>query len=106
MASSTAARTHDPIHRVWMSFEREGDDRLWVSTWLDDGGHLPEHFHPTLEARWEVVDGTARLKVDGTWRPLVLRSSCLIPGASCAIRAAARCGSVPRSSPPDDSRIS
>jgi mannose-6-phosphate isomerase-like protein (cupin superfamily) len=67
---STAPRTHDPIHRVSMSFERERDDRLWVSAWLDDGGHLPEHFHPTLEERWEVLDGSARVKIDGSWREL------------------------------------
>ena len=59
-------RTHDPIHRVSMAFENEGD-RLWVFTWLDPGGHLPEHVHPTLEERWEVLAGTARVKVDGKW---------------------------------------
>ena len=34
----------DPIHRVSYSFRREGSD-LWVYTWLEDGGHLPEHYH-------------------------------------------------------------
>jgi mannose-6-phosphate isomerase-like protein (cupin superfamily) len=66
---SNSQRTRDPIHRVSMAFEHEGD-RLWVSTWLDPGGHLPEHFHPTLEERWEVLEGTARVKVDGKWREL------------------------------------
>jgi quercetin dioxygenase-like cupin family protein len=53
-----------------MAFEREGAERLWVHTWLDDGGHLPEHFHPTLEERWEVVDGSAGVKAAGIWREL------------------------------------
>jgi mannose-6-phosphate isomerase-like protein (cupin superfamily) len=66
---SMSQRTHDPIHRVSMAFQHEGD-RLWVFTWLDPGGHLPEHFHPTLEERWEVLEGTARVKVDGKWREL------------------------------------
>ncbi len=52
-----------------MSFRRAGE-RLWVETWLDDGGHLPEHFHPTLEERWQVLEGTARFKIDGAWREL------------------------------------
>ena len=56
--TATAERTHDPIHRVSMAFEREGDS-LWVHTWLEDGGELPEHFHPTLEEHWEVVAGSA-----------------------------------------------
>jgi mannose-6-phosphate isomerase-like protein (cupin superfamily) len=69
MTFTTAERTYDPIHRVAMAFEHEGD-RLWVHTWLEDGGHLPEHFHPTLEERWEVVEGSAGVKVDGRWHEL------------------------------------
>jgi mannose-6-phosphate isomerase-like protein (cupin superfamily) len=63
-------RIHDPIHRVSYAFHREGDV-LWVESWLEDGGHLPEHFHPSLEERWETVEGSARVKLDGVWRDLV-----------------------------------
>jgi quercetin dioxygenase-like cupin family protein len=59
----------DPIHKVAYSFEREGDN-LWVSTWMKDGGHLPEHFHPVQEERWEALEGSVSLKLDGTWREL------------------------------------
>jgi quercetin dioxygenase-like cupin family protein len=62
-------RVHDPVHRVAYGFER-GDGHLVVHTWFEDGGHLPEHFHPSLEEHWEVVEGTARVKLDGTWRDL------------------------------------
>jgi quercetin dioxygenase-like cupin family protein len=65
-----AEKVHDPIHRVAYSFSREGD-RLVVETWLEDGGHLPEHFHPTLEETWATLDGCVRVKLDGTWRDLV-----------------------------------
>lgn len=61
--------TYDPIHRVAMDFEREGEG-LWVSTRLEPGGHLPEHFHPTLTETWEVLEGSAGVKLDGTWREL------------------------------------
>jgi hypothetical protein len=71
-ASSDLRRTDDPIHRVAMAFERDGDS-LWVFTWLDNGGHLPEHFHPTLTERWEVLEGSAGVKVDGRWRELAAR---------------------------------
>jgi hypothetical protein len=40
----------DPIHRVSYSFRHEGSD-LWVYTWLQNGGHLPEHYHPSLPRR-------------------------------------------------------
>ncbi len=26
-------------------------------TWLDDGAHLPEHYHPSLEEHWETLEG-------------------------------------------------
>jgi quercetin dioxygenase-like cupin family protein len=69
-ANSTTPRVHDPVHKVSYSFSREGES-LWVHSWLEDGGHLPEHFHPSLEERWETLDGVVRLKLDGTWRDLV-----------------------------------
>ena len=62
-------KVHDPIHRVSFAFRREGD-RLVVDTWLEDGGHLPEHFHPTLDETWQTLDGDVRVKLDGTWRDL------------------------------------
>jgi hypothetical protein len=60
----------DPVHRVSYSFRHDRSD-LWVYTWLEDGGHLPEHYHPSLEEHWETLEGSARVKLDGTWRDLV-----------------------------------
>jgi mannose-6-phosphate isomerase-like protein (cupin superfamily) len=60
----------DPVHRVSYSFRHEGGD-LWVYTWLEEGAHLPEHYHPSLEEHWETVEGSARVKVDGSWRELL-----------------------------------
>jgi quercetin dioxygenase-like cupin family protein len=62
-------RVRDSIHHVSFAFER-GEGHIWVHTWFDDGGHLPEHFHPSLEEYWEVVEGRASVKLDGTWREL------------------------------------
>ena len=67
--SISTERSYDPIHKAFMTFERERDG-LWVTTWLEPGGHLPEHFHPTLTETWEVLDGSAGLRVDGRWREL------------------------------------
>ena len=68
-ASETTGRIHDPIHRTSYAFQREGEN-LWVDTWLNDGAHLPEHYHPTLEERWEVVQGAIQVRLDGHWRQL------------------------------------
>jgi mannose-6-phosphate isomerase-like protein (cupin superfamily) len=62
---------HDPIHHVANSFEREGEN-LWVYCWFELDAHLPEHFHPTLEEHWEVLDGTIQLKLDGHWQWLTV----------------------------------
>ena len=69
MTDTMPERIHDPIHRASYTFRRE-DGSLWVSTWLEDGGHLPEHFHPSLEEHWEALEGAVRVKLDGTWRDL------------------------------------
>ncbi len=61
--------THDPVHRVSYAFEPDGDN-LWVYTWLEPGGKLPEHFHPRQEERWEVLEGRARIQV-GDAKPIV-----------------------------------
>jgi len=70
MTETITEKIHDPIHRSSYSFRREGE-KLWVDTWLEDGGHLPEHFHPSLEEHWEAIEGTVRVKLAGTWRDLV-----------------------------------
>jgi quercetin dioxygenase-like cupin family protein len=70
MTETMTEQIHDPIHRASYAFRPEGEN-LWVYTWLEDGGHLPEHFHPSLEERWEVLEGAARVKLDGRWRDLI-----------------------------------
>ena len=59
----------DPIHRVSYSFRRDRSD-LWVYTWMEEGAHLPEHYHPAFEEHWETLEGAARVKLDGVWRDL------------------------------------
>jgi quercetin dioxygenase-like cupin family protein len=52
----------DPVSRVRMSFEPQGDDLL-VDVWLEPGGGLPAHLHPRQQERWWVVAGTARFRL-------------------------------------------
>jgi hypothetical protein len=70
---------HDPIHRVSYGFCHE-DANLWVDVRLEDGGHLPEHFHPSLEERWQALDGGVRLKLAGTWRDVVPEDGTILVG--------------------------
>jgi mannose-6-phosphate isomerase-like protein (cupin superfamily) len=77
--SGAHGEVEDPIHRVCYSFRREGSD-LWVYTWMEDGAHLPEHFHPSLEEHWETVEGVARVKLDGVSRDLVPADGAVLIG--------------------------
>lgn len=68
-AATEAEVIHDPIHHISYSFRYEGEN-LWVESTMEPDSHLPEHFHPKQEERWEALDGTVRVKLDGTWRDL------------------------------------
>lgn len=68
-SAEATERVHDPLHGSDYAFEREGEN-LWVHTWLEPGGCLPEHFHPSLDEYWEAVEGVARVKLAGSWRDL------------------------------------
>jgi hypothetical protein len=68
--SRSRGEIEDPIHRVSYSFRHDGPD-LWVYTWLEPSAHLPEHYHPSLEEHWEALEGSARVKLDGSWRDLL-----------------------------------
>ena len=57
---------------------------LRIDIWSDPGGGvLAEHFHPTLEERYEVVDGEVTLFLDG-------RAHVLGPGGRAVVPARAR----------------
>jgi hypothetical protein len=60
----------DPVHRVRYAFTPEGDDVL-VDCWLEPGARLPEHRHPRQEEEWWVVEGSARVTLDGKARTMV-----------------------------------
>lgn len=52
----------DPVSRVRLSFQREGEN-LIVDLWLEPGGNLPAHFHPKQEERWSVAAGRAGVRL-------------------------------------------
>ena len=56
------ATTHDPVHRARYSFEPDGEN-LWVDTWIEPGGGLPPHWHPSQEEVWRVLDGEVRFQL-------------------------------------------
>ena len=59
----------DPVLRYRYRFRPEGKV-LKVDVWVDPGGGVTiEHFHPTIEERWHVLEGDVTFTVDGENRP-------------------------------------
>ena len=67
--SSATGEIRDPVHRSRYRFEQAGEN-IWVETWLEPGGALPEHLHPRQEERWSVVEGEVTFGLDGRKRTL------------------------------------
>jgi mannose-6-phosphate isomerase-like protein (cupin superfamily) len=63
-----AEHVEDPVLRQRYRFTREGEI-LRVEVWAEPGSTVPDHFHPRLEERWEVVEGEVTFRVDGSERP-------------------------------------
>ena len=59
--------TTDPIHAVSYAFEPRGEN-LYVESWMEPGGKLPEHLHPIQTERWWVIDGTVRFQLGDSKR--------------------------------------
>jgi quercetin dioxygenase-like cupin family protein len=59
---SAPDQTRDPVHRARYSFQPDGEN-LIVDTWLEPGGALPPHLHPSQEERWSVVEGEVRFQL-------------------------------------------
>jgi mannose-6-phosphate isomerase-like protein (cupin superfamily) len=56
----------DPVLRQRYRFTRTGDT-LTVEAWVDPGGGVTPHVHPSLEERFEVKSGQIEFLVDRSW---------------------------------------
>ena len=70
---------HDQLFRQRYRFDRRGDV-LRIDIWSDPGGGvLTEHFHPTLEERYEVVEGELTFHLDGRSQALRAGERAVVP---------------------------
>jgi len=62
----------DPVLGHRLTFERatdeNGDPILRVEMWVDPGGGVPPHIHPSMEERFEVVSGEPSFLARRKWR--------------------------------------
>jgi quercetin dioxygenase-like cupin family protein len=59
----------DPVLRQRYRFSREGGV-LTVELWVDPGGGVTPHVHPSLEERFKVLDGEVEFLVGRRWQRL------------------------------------
>ena len=73
----------DPPGRQRVVFRRTDGDVLEVDLYVEPGGFVREHVHPTQVETFEGVSGTLVLRVDGMDRPVGPGASIIItPGTS------------------------
>jgi quercetin dioxygenase-like cupin family protein len=62
----------DPVLGHRLSFERTtnetGDEVLRIEMWVDPGGGVPPHIHPTHEERFEVLSGRPSFLAGRKWQ--------------------------------------
>jgi mannose-6-phosphate isomerase-like protein (cupin superfamily) len=59
----------DPVLRQRYRFERAGD-MLTVEAWVDPGGGVTPHVHPSMEERFTVLEGEIEFLVGRRWQRL------------------------------------
>ena len=57
----------DPVLRQRYRLTEEGNV-LRVEVWADPGARAPDHFHPHIEERFEVLEGEVTFRVEGEKR--------------------------------------
>jgi quercetin dioxygenase-like cupin family protein len=62
-------QTYDPVHGARYAFQPDGEN-LIVETWLEPGGALPPHIHPSQEEHWSVVEGEVQFQLGSGKRVL------------------------------------
>jgi quercetin dioxygenase-like cupin family protein len=59
----------DPVLKQRYRFTREGD-LLTVEAWVEPGGGVTPHMHPSMEERFKVLDGEIEFLVGRRWQAL------------------------------------
>jgi quercetin dioxygenase-like cupin family protein len=76
----------DPVLRQRLSFRRsvaeDGTEVLEVEAWVDPGGGVPPHVHPSMEERFEVLSGRMDFLAGRGWRTASAGETVVVPGGT------------------------
>ncbi len=81
-AGDTARVVEDPALRQRLSFSRlirEGAEVLRVEMWVDPGGGVPPHVHPSMEERFEVLAGRPSFLAGRKWKEATAGETVVVP---------------------------
>lgn len=74
--------THDPAlgHRLsFHSTVEDGKDVMLVEMWVDPGGGVPPHVHPSMEERFDVLEGRCEFLFGRKWVEAARGESVTVP---------------------------
>jgi len=74
--------TEGPVLRMRSRFWRTsevGGDVLHVETWVDPGGGVTAHVHPTMQEHFEVLDGRPEFLSGRRWKAFAPGATVVVP---------------------------
>lgn len=75
--------TEDPVFGQRLGFQRTtgegGEEVLRIDVWVDPGGGVPAHVHPSVEEHFEVQSGRPDFLAGRTWRTYEPGQAILVP---------------------------
>jgi len=60
----------------------EGEDAVLVDMWVEPGGGVPPHVHPSMEERFEVISGELSFLAGRKWRTAGAGQTVLVPAGT------------------------
>jgi len=70
----------DPVLKQRLGFRpAEDGDAVLVEMWVEPGGGVPPHVHPSMEERFEVISGELSLLDGRKWQTATAGETVLVP---------------------------
>lgn len=81
-----SAIVEDPVFQHRLQFERttdaEGNEVVHCEMWVDPGGGVPAHVHPSMEERFTVLEGRAEFLAGREWRGADAGETVVVPAGT------------------------
>jgi quercetin dioxygenase-like cupin family protein len=73
----------DPVMKQRLSFQAADDGAaVLVEMWVEPGGGVPAHVHPSMEERFEVISGELSFLSGRKWRTAAAGETVLVPAGT------------------------